>query len=80
MENFKSTTKKGEPMPNICEICGSYKAVSRKDRDTIQSEQNKCFEEKPLDHRSKYQPFTNSRRTITSHCKNFSHIRSCTYR
>lgn len=80
MINFKATIKKGEPMPNICEICGSVKALPKSDRDIIQSDLNECFVEKPADWQSKYQPFTNSKRTITPHCKSFSHMRTCSYR
>ena len=78
--NFKATIKRGEPMPSQCAICGSCKAITKSDRDAVQSEQNKCYDEKPEAWRSKYQPFTNSKRTIISTCKNFSHMRSCTYR
>jgi len=81
--NFKATIKRGDPMPSQCEICGSVKAITKSDRRIVQANEaqlNKCYDEKPEDWRSKYQPFTNSKRTIIPTCKNFSHMRTCTYR
>jgi len=76
--NFKATIKKGSPMPCICEICSSVKALPVADRDKVVPENNLCF--KAEDWVRPYKPFTNSKRTVSLTCKGFSHMRSCTYR
>jgi len=78
MLNFKATIQKGKPMPSICEICSSVKAIAKANRDQVILENNSCFE--PESWIRPYKPFTNSKRTVSITCKGFSHMRSCTYR
>jgi hypothetical protein len=75
--------KRNERMPYQCAICGNCRAVRKEERNTEKAENNKCYElltvfGKP--YVEKYQPFTNSKRTIDKTCKNFSHIRKMTVR
>jgi hypothetical protein len=70
----KETIEKGKPMPCICKICQSIKALSKSERDKEKPENNSCFEKRPYFY--DYAPFTNSRRKVVLTCQNFSHVRS----
>lgn len=80
MDIINCKKKRNEPMPTQCDICSNYRAVEKNERDTINPENNKCFNRRifpdgtPYDHM--YKPFTNSKKEINATCKNFAHIRT----
>ncbi|MDT8718185.1 hypothetical protein IAI10_16080 [Clostridium sp. 19966] len=61
-------------MPTQCEICGSYYAISKENRDIKIAENNKCSKKEEI--KDMYKPFKNSREEICIDCKTFSHIKT----
>lgn len=90
--NFKSTIQRMEPMPSICALCTSIHRCKSEKSEIPQD--NSCFVDEvkesgwetkgyPAEYIERlltYKPFTNSKRTVRAICKNFSHVRSATYR
>lgn len=86
-ENYKAIISKEMSMPSICTLCTSLRRNSNEEVKLIPN-QNSCFVDKMemlgltnVDDKIKesiltYQPFTNSKRSVRTICKNFSHIKS----